>query len=450
MQGFFPYLTLFLFLLVGYTTKQFAYVSGFRIKWEATLLTYVFFIGTMTGLGVPLNLIKWINELLVILYLFRNYRKSKRVAVFILPASGIFLSISAIILVSFIINDSNAIDSFYFLRFYLSPMLFFWGVYNSNLNEIQIKKLNHYLFFLFTFQIVAQLLKSILWKGFPENPVGSITVAGGGIASFIPLFAFGFVLSFYFNYRNDKKYWLWLIGFVFIGIASQKRAAFYFLPIVAFSFLYLNQQLSHGRNTFKQIRIIFLISVLLPLLTFISASSNFILNQKIDKINLTSLIDYADEYSNSKNEKEGLVFGRISAFQRTVEIVNESDLIISLFGWGPSTVKGFSRGDMKMEKFGFGGTFPGWTYQYLQIGLLGCFFYLLLFWTFFKEIYKISRLERDPYWSSIEIGVLICIILVFTDFIIYSITSLTMYAITYPLFYMIAVIFKRKFRYSHA
>lgn len=444
MQAYFPFLIVLSFVFVGILTKHFIHLYRFRIIWEATLLTYVFFIGTITSFGLSINLIKWGNEILVLAYFFRNYLKIGYNKNFYFPTYGIFILICLLILLSLIINDSNPIDSFYFLRFFLSPILFFWGVYNSYLNDPQIRKLNSYIFFLFAFQIIAQLIKSILWDGFPENPVGSITVAGGGVASFIPLFAFGFILCFYFFFRKDRKYWLLFLGFVFVGIASQKRAAFYFLPIVALSFLLITQWAYHSRRAFTQLRAISFISIIVPSVIYISASYNNIVNKGSEKINLALLIEQAEEYSTAKDEEEGLVYGRIAAFQRTLELVQESSLVINLFGHGPSTVKGFKRGDMKMEKFGFGSTFPGWTYQYLQIGLLGCIFYGYLLWNLLKRISRILKRERDSYWIAIEIGTLICFVLIFIDFFFYSITSFTIYAITYPLFCMTAVIYKRQ------
>jgi hypothetical protein len=425
-------------------TGQFTAVTKYRIRWEAGIFTLVFLTGTLTGLGIDQTLLKVINELLVVLYFLKVFHKTTFGKRFYFKLLIPFILIIGTILISMIMMGSDPVDSFYFARFYLSPALLFWGIFNSKLNEVQFRKINGYLFFLFAFQIVAQIAKSITYAGFSENPVGSITTAGGGIAAFIPLLAFGFALSFYINFKPNRIYWLWLIGFVFIGIASQKRAAFYFLPIVAAFFLIFNHKANPIKHTFKQLRGVIIVAIFLPMLIYLSASFSFITGQPGGNVDLSHLLQHAEEYSYARNEKDDLALGRFASFDRSIELISESDLKTNLLGHGPSTVKGFSRGDNKMEQFGFGGTFPGWTYQYIQIGLLGCGFYLLYLFMLFKRVYYKTIREKDPYWKAIEIGLLIGFVLIITDFVIYSITSLTMYAITYPAFYISAAVLRRK------
>ena len=399
--------------------------------------------------NLPARPIKWANEIIVFLYFITNIGgndNSNNPRSF--PNLYPFLGVTLVLFISLILNNSEFVTSLFYYRFFLAPMLFYWAVYNTSFDEHQKKLINTFLIYLYAFQIVAQILKAIIYGSFVENPVGTLTVHGGGVASFIPLFAFGFLLSFYIIYKQEKKYWLYMAAFMLVGILSQKRAAFYFLPLVSLFFVILYNMLVKRKSIVKQFRLIGIIVIVVPILIYIGAKNNPILTSKrsFDGSSVSIrviLFQHAAEYYSAEMAYGGYAFSRFQSSQIIWARMLNDDFLVQLFGYGPDTVKGFGRGDGKMEQFGLAGTFPGWVFQYIQSGILSCIFYVLLYLGFLKNVYRVAKRETDPYWKAVEMGTMIMILLLFVDFIIYGTTLLSIYPFTFTIAYLCAVIQKR-------
>jgi hypothetical protein len=448
LDKYLPYINTILFLVLGY--KYFLNVIRFKIIFPSLILTYVFFLGALNQFNFPSGLIKWSNEIIVgVFFIGVIIKRENKDQLINFPSLVPFLGLTLILILSLLHNNSDLLNSFFYYRFFLSPILFYWAIRNSSLSESQIRNINSFIVFLFFLQIPAQAVRAIIdlieIGSFRESPVGTITTSGGGVASFIPLIAFGFLLSFYVIDKPKKQYWIFSILFMLVGIFSQKRAAFYFLPVIAllFAVIYLQTRRSSKLDFYN--RFLKIALFLVPILIYIGARYNVMVtyeNKLGGTISIERLIQHAEDYNSTQTDQGAA--GRLSSFKAIWVKMLGDNFAVQLIGYGPSTVKGFNRGDGKMEQFGLLGAYPGWVFQYIQGGLLFCLFYIVLYYGILKKIYLILLTEFDSYWRSVEIGTILMISMLFIDFIIYGTTFLTVYAFSYTLGYLSAIIMKRK------
>lgn len=395
-------------------------------------LLLVFFIGIIEQFRINLYYINILIEVLIMILLVKTIisvlNKRKK---FNIPGIRIFMAFSIVVFISALINSSNLYQSYLYYRFFLTPYLFMLIIVNIELSEYGIRKIIDFFQYLFFFQIIATVAKLFI-LGTLEHPVGTIIVAGGGVATFIPLIAAGFLLSRYYIYEKKRLFLILIFAFTVVAYASQKRGTFVFLPAVFLFFIFMLGEIDIRSRAFYK-KLIYLVStfVISIIILIVGAKKIPMMNPESSKngsFDLNFLIESSVEYNTLQGD---YTYGRFASFVQVNKILNYSRLETKLFGFGPETLKGVTRGDGRFEKLGVGGTYPGISYQVVQIGYLGAGLWLLLMFYYGLMIFRILKKEQIKYWSSIGMGSLVLIFLLFIDYLTYSITFITVYAFSF-------------------
>jgi len=408
------------------------------------IILLVFFIGILNLLHVTTFYINLLIEgLVLVLLLNTNSSVNKIGKPFRIPGGRIFGLFTLIIFISVLINKSDLYQSYLYFRFFLTPFLFMLIIVNINLSEQKQLKLIEFIEYLFVFQIIATVFKLFI-IGRLEHPIGTIIIAGGGVATYLPLIAAGFLLSKYYIYNKNRIYLYLLFAFPIIAFASQKRGAFIFLPIIFILFIYiLGKVEGRSKSLYKKFKYFISLSLMaLFLLAFASKTTRTMNpeNTTSGSFDLSYLFESSVEYNTLEGE---LSLGRFASFKQVNNVMLSSDLKNKIFGFGPETLKGINRGDGRFEKFGVGGTYPGISYQFIQIGILGGLLCSLIYLYFGVRIYRFLKIENDRYWKSFGTGSLMMIFLFFIDYFTYSITFLTVYAFSFSIAIAFGIIMKR-------
>ncbi len=437
----YPVIIIIAFLTFGLQKARSMYLASSVLT---IILLLVFFNGIIDLLHFPSFYINLLTEVLVLFLLVYTYSiGNRRAKSFHLPGIRIFFMFSIILIISVYINESNLYQSYLYYRFFLTPFLFMLIIVNMNLTDVKIFKLVAFVEFLFVFQLIATIIKLVI-LGRPENPVGTIIIAGGGVATFLPLIAAGFLLSKYYILKKDKLYLYLLFAFPLIAFASQKRGTFIFLPVVFILFIYFLSRIDARSRSFgKKFKyLIFLSVVALILLIFASMTTRTMNPEESSRGSFD--ISYLFESSVQYNSLEGeYSLGRYASFNQVNKYMSSSELKNKLFGYGPETLKGATRGDGRFEEFGVAGTYPGISYQFIQIGFIGGILWLLLYLYYGFCIYQFLKKEKDKYWKSIGMGSMVLIFVFFIDYITYSVTFITVYAFTFTIAIAFGLIMKR-------
>lgn len=177
----------------------------------ALIIILAFFIGIIEQFNIKLYYINVLTESLILFLLIDTYITcSNNKLGFHVPGFKIFLIFTFAILISMLVNSSNLYQSYLFYRFFLTPYLLMLIIVNIPLTDRKQRKIVDFIQYLYIFQLIATVVK-LLIMGTPEHPVGTIIVAGGGVATYIPLIAAGFLISKYYVYEKRKIYIILLL-----------------------------------------------------------------------------------------------------------------------------------------------------------------------------------------------------------------------------------------------
>ena len=243
----YPVIVTILFLFLSFSRIRKARSANSLIT---IVLLLVFFLGIIDQFNIKQFYANILIESLIMFLLVKTMISvSNKRKKFNLPGIRIFIIFSVILFISVLISSSNLYQSYLYYRFFLTPYLFMLIMVNIELPEYGIRKIIDFIQYLFIFQLIATVVK-LLILGTPEQPVGTIIVAGGGVATFIPLIAAGFLLSRYYIYEKKKLFLVLIFAFTLIAYASQKRGTFVFLPAVFVFFIGKNIFLNCIKITF--------------------------------------------------------------------------------------------------------------------------------------------------------------------------------------------------------
>jgi len=119
----------------------------------------------------------------------------------------------------------------YFVLFCLFLILY---KYKNDANLKQ--KIEQVVYILLLVQIGLTIVKFLI-IGFAESIVGSIGSQGGALATSLPLLAFMFLWLKKNGQLQSKEWWI-ILGFMFIGFVSIKRAIWFVMPIILALFVF--------------------------------------------------------------------------------------------------------------------------------------------------------------------------------------------------------------------
>lgn len=151
-------------------------------------------------------------------------------------------------------------------------------------------------------QIIISVFKFAVFRTQIEGLVGSFSIAGGATGTTIPILWF-IILWLYRKGQFSKWDWLYLLGLLFLGFTTGKRAVMFILPVVVFIFFVYVQGVRVKR---------FWIAILafVPLLFYLGVRLTPTLNpehQVWGSFDWDYAIGYAEEYQFGQKGIEGQV-----------------------------------------------------------------------------------------------------------------------------------------------
>ena len=277
---------------------------------------------------------------------------------------------------AFINGDYFTITFSQYFRFFTSFALLLIFLQVRESGEFKVR-LNTIIYELITLQILLSVWKFVA-MGMTESIVGSVQAQGGASGTVFPLLAF-----MYFWIRSDGKMtrgsWLYVLGLIFIGMMSLKRAIWFIFPFVLAGFVYYIPK--------KRIptKAVLLGMAMLPLLLYLGVRMNPTLNKEHrfwGSFDPQWTWEYVMFYSFGE-EQNGIAVGRGGATVMLLNKIFTGDLDENdLFGRGNKSVYGTSVEEFNRRLFGINskGAATGF-FQYMgSNGLIGAIT-LLLFLT---------------------------------------------------------------------
>lgn len=429
------------------------YVLIISIKYYSVTLiiifTFSFFQGVLELLGIPTIVPRLFLEFAIIILFFKTLGKKYEKVQY--KWGGWMLLIFITTIVSAIINKTSLISWLLFSRHVFIFYLMFIAIYNSNMSNKDIRKVNYWLVGLFIIQIPAAVIKLLIYGAtygriVEGGGIGTVSVQAGSLALLITLIPISFLFSKYI-YDRRFSYLIFISAFFPISFASGKRATAFVIPVLFFiiiiNYLVVNKKI----DIFRIIKYSFgIISISIALLYITSQTSPYLNPDGIrfgGSFDLKYMYERMVAYSVSYDfENPGA--GRIPAIETTYAYVNNKGIDKVLFGFGPGEIIGSflikeTRDVRNIHDLPYG-TRSGFLWLFLQIGLLGASFYLLFIINLFRDIYhnyKVNKHNRNK--APILLGIIGCIFVFLFDFSIYSHSFITSGVMMPVLFYLSAI-----------
>ncbi len=250
--------------------------------------------------------------------------------------------------------------------------------------------------------IVAQILfcivKLAVLGAAQEGLVGSLSgLSGGGAGTSFPMLALLW-LAFVTNMRFSRKFWLYNIGFLFIGFMTAKRAIWILYP-AEFIILFLYYRAKDIVSLAKYIVPAIIIGLFF-LYIGLRLSPTLNPDKKVwGRFDLEYAYNYAVKYSGGSETVEGEQTveegdGRIGAvllFWNSVTDVFNYDKQV-LLGYGNERIKYYDKRGYSDRDANFGvsyrGGITGIVFMYFISGVVGVILFLIFLWQMFTQSRK--------------------------------------------------------------
>ena len=328
----------FIYMIYRYRRDKFAW-----------LFIFFCFPSVFTFFGsVPSNIYK-ILSLIFCLYAFIQIKAYKSFAsrenwiliVFALFSLQFFFSV-------YVFSNGNSFTLIWsqYAR-YLEAVLFYFIIKRAIYAQGKKVSLLRLFYDIGLMQILISVFKYIVFRRQIEGLVGSFSISGGAMGTTIPILWF-IVLWIYRKGQFNKWDWLYLLGLLFVGFTTGKRAVMFILPMVVFVFFVYVQ----GRKVGKYV--VYALA-LVPLLFYLGVRLTPSLNpdnQVWGRFDWDYAFDYAETYQFGEEgmqgqaadfQKDQLQYagGTISLQNRQIKAEGRGGATIAmfklLFGLHPST-----------------------------------------------------------------------------------------------------------------
>ena len=296
---------------------------------------------------------------------------------------------------------------------YVEVVLLYFVIKNAVYRRGQKEQLLRLFYYIGLMQIVLSVLKFVVFREQIEGLVGSFSIIGGAVGTTIPILWF-IVLWLYRKGQFDKWDWLYVLGLLFVGFTTGKRAVMFILPVVIFVFFVFVQGIHLKRYMIGVI-------ALVPLLFYLGVRLTPTLNpehQVWGSFDWDYAIGYAEEYQFGKEGVRGQAEefkveqlqysgGVISARHRYIDADGRGGATIAimklLLGLHPSTEQDwwglgfnsmYSTDYAEFDKLpltihlNHKGSATGFFQSYVTTGLLGAMCMVLFgfcFWFYFRD-----------------------------------------------------------------
>lgn len=296
---------------------------------------------------------------------------------------------------------------------YVEIVLLYFVIKNAVYRRGQKEQLLRLFYDIGLMQIILSVLKFAVFREQIEGLVGSFSISGGAMGTTIPILWF-IVLWLYRKGQFGKWDWLYVLGLLFVGFTTGKRAVMFILPVVVFVFFVFVQGIHLKRYMIGVI-------ALVPLLFYLGVRLTPTLNpehQVWGSFDWDYAIGYAEEYQFGKEGVRGQAEefkveqlqysgGVISARQRYIDADGRGGATIAimklLLGLHPSTEQDwwglgfnsmYSTDYAEFDKLpltihlNHKGSATGFFQSYVTTGLAGAICMVLFcfcFWFYFRD-----------------------------------------------------------------
>jgi hypothetical protein len=236
---------------------------------------------------------------------------------------------------------------------------------------------------IFNVQIIASILK-LIFIGFNEKIIGTLSISGGGVAAVFPIIYF---MLIWYRSRGtlSRKDWYWVLASLLVAIASNKRAIWFFFPLTLFIFFFAYKRIKFNFLTIAT-------TVLVAFILYFGVRFNPTLNPEGKmggSFDMSFVSDYIVRYNIGK-EKEidpKVGVGRMGTnIYYTKELFGGFFKETSLFGYGNAKFnKSGALDEENATKLGFRSKYmlTGWAAVFIKFGgivlivLLVALFYMI-------------------------------------------------------------------------
>ena len=283
-----------------------------------------------------------------------------------------FIFSATFFLASYINNDYFTIVFSQYSKFYITFCLFL--IFAKKIT--QLYRLENIMYDVIIHQVILSFVKYLIM--FPtESIVGSIGAQGGALATTFPIVGLVFIWT-KFNKSSSYKTLILIIGLLFIGFVSLKRAIWFIAPLLLL-LLYF-----YGSNRKISFKVILIALFSIPIIFYLGVRLNPTLNPErkfFGSFDIDHVYAYAQKYTFGDKYKVGnIAYGRGGA---TLYIFNKiNDLNINqkeLFGYGLRHMYTTTYQEFKDLEFGINskGAANGAFQSIVSNGYIGMFTYLL-------------------------------------------------------------------------
>lgn len=217
---------------------------------------------------------------------------------------------------------------------YVEAVLLYFVIKNAVYRRGQKEQLLRLFYDIGLMQIILSVLKFAVFREQIEGLVGSFSIPGGEMGTTIPILWF-IVLWLYRKGQFGKWDWLYVLGLLFVGFTTGKRAVMFILPVVVFIFFVFVQGIHLKRYMIGVI-------ALVPLLFYLGVRLTPTLNpehQVWGSFDWDYAIGYAEEYQFGKEGVRGQAEEfKVEQLQYSGSVISTRQRYIDADGRGGATI----------------------------------------------------------------------------------------------------------------
>lgn len=310
---------------------------------------------------------------------------------------------------------------------YVIPLMLLFVLANKMKDNGNTELFNKLFGTLIISQIILSVVKLLIIRQNYEGLVGSITgLTGGGQGTTLPILGMIWLVVNDRLHLKGKNVWL-LIGLLFIGIMTGKRAVLFLFPLY---FVLFNFFVVRKRSILQALRVFLVILLISPAFVYLGFRLSPTLNpdNKVwGRFDLQYAINYALYYSAGITSYEGQIqkgIGRIGAVSLIWESLIHPNKNTPIFIQGNGFEYFTQSGEENYynEKYFYGitskGSVTGFVQFVLTIGLIGTVLFMLYLFMLIKTIVSYKKFRYMLF------------LIVFIDFIFYNSTIVQVHALS--------------------
>lgn len=404
-------------------------IKNFNFIVIVLIITMTMFQGVVRLAGFPNILYDFLIDIIIIMFFIYNI---KYINIKKIPGILYFLFFVIVILISSIINESNIVIVASFARNTIIPFIFFSTIIFAKIKYTHLLSLNKIIVLIVFIQIIAAILKYIVYNGPREGGfIGTFSISAGQMSTLFPMFIIIVATYYILIYKRLNIYYVTILGMMFFAYGGGKRAFIILLPFF-FIIIYLMYRKYEKKISMWSISNIAKIGIpiffVIPIFILYAMYTPSLNPERTvgGSFNINHIIEYADRYHTHEHMADGsrfgysgqLISGRTHSRQYAFELISE-DYKSLLLGFGPSLVHGAPRGDSRLLDLGVLDFHTGISQYYMAVGIIGSLLLIMIYFSvsipMLKYYYSYSH-----YWRPLVLSLPTLFILFLFDFTNYS------------------------------